>query len=109
MSHNLPPLQSGANRKIVCDDATAASLDPDHIAAEEAEKQAVYEQHYSRIIVDWVNENGNTLQVATQSELLLPIDNMIHGNILSVWEDDLTAAGYTVTRGNAIFKIELPV
>ena len=109
MSFDLPTLQSGADRKIVCDEAIVVVNDPVHIAEQELQMQTAYEKHFSCMIVEWTNETGNILATATRPDLTLEINDMVHGNILSVWEGDLTDAGYTVTRGNAMFKIELPL
>ena len=105
---DLSGVQTGADRKTVCDDAIAAQAAQEFLDAEEAATQATYVNHFSRVISSWCNQDDTTAPSATDSTLSLSINEMITGNVLDDWETDLTGQGYTVVRGNANFTINLP-
>ena len=105
---DLASVQSAADRKTVCDTAVAEQNQQAFLDAEEAAKQAAYQQHWLKVIKAWCNLTETNNPTATQSELTLRINTLVDSAVLNTWETDLAALGYTVTRSGENFTVEIP-
>lgn len=105
---DLSTVQSGVDRKTVCDNGATQQSAQSYLDALEVEKQIAYATHFSNVIGSWCNQTDPLAQDATQSTLDLPINALVDSAILGGWETDLTGKGYTVTRDGNSFKVQLP-
>ena len=105
---DLASVQTAADRKTICDTAVTEQNQQAFLDAEEAAKQAAYQQHWLKVIKAWCNLTETDNPTATQSELALRINTLIDSAVLDTWETDLTNLGYTVVRSGENFTVQLP-
>lgn len=104
---SLNDIQTCTDRCAVKDAAMTEQTDPDFVAAAEASKQAAMQQHFLNRIIAFCNETNTSSAQAVQTQLKLPINNLITSSVLDTWEANLIAKGYTVVRDTYDFTISL--
>jgi hypothetical protein len=97
---SLGEITSEADRKAAQAAAAAAAPDPAEAAA--AAKTAL-QQHFCRAIKAWTSAKGPQ---AVEGDFKFRED-LIDDACITMWEGELTAAGYNVTRADGNFVVSL--
>ena len=82
-------------RKAVFDAAMAALPDP---AAKAAQDQQTLQEHYARAIKNWAAQ-AQADPIAAEGTFRLR-ESLVDDSKLDLWETELGAAGYVITRGD---------
>jgi hypothetical protein len=104
----MDSVQTAADRKTVCDNATAQQAQQTFIDEQAAAQQTAMQNHFSRRIVDWCDATNLDNPTSTEGTLVLPINNLVTSSVLDTWQSQLEGRGYTIARSGDSFEITLP-
>ena len=104
----MDSVQTGVDRKTVCDNAVAQQAQQSYLDAQAAAQQTALQNHFSRRIIDWCDATNLDSPTSAEGTLQLPINNLITSSVLDTWQTDLEGRGYTVTRSGDNFTLSLP-